>query len=40
MLLLTPDSVETLGAYLDGLGTQFSVFDTPLQGEPSGMSDN
>lgn len=31
-----PDSVEALGAYLDGLGTQFSVFDTPLQGELGG----
>lgn len=30
---LTPDSVDALGQYLDGLGTQFSVFDTPLQGE-------
>ncbi|BEI84455.1 hypothetical protein CcaverHIS002_0410590 [Cutaneotrichosporon cavernicola] len=26
------DSAEALGEYLDGLGTQFSVFDTPLQG--------
>jgi hypothetical protein len=30
--MLTSDSVESLGEYLDGLGTQFSVFDTPLQG--------
>lgn len=27
------DSVPALNEYLDGLGTQFSVFDTPLQGE-------
>lgn len=26
------DSVEALSSYLDGLGTQFSCFDTPLQG--------
>lgn len=26
------DSVPALSAYLDGLGAQFSVFDTPLQG--------
>jgi hypothetical protein len=31
------DSVDALVAYLEGLGTQFSCFDSCLQGESSGV---
>lgn len=31
------DSVDTLVAYIEGLGTQFSCFDSCLQGEPALM---
>lgn len=32
ILINLADSVEALEAYLDGLGTQFSCFDSCLQG--------
>ena len=32
------DSVDTLVAYIEGLGTQFSCFDSCLQGEPNDVA--
>lgn len=32
ILIRIPDSIDALEAYLDGLGTQFSCFDSCLQG--------
>lgn len=32
LLIRVADSIDALEAYLDGLGTQFSCFDSCLQG--------